>query len=74
MIPRPALVMLELRCRHAEEFAQDGELAAGFDCLANGLGGAEELQAAGEPYAAALLQRYRQELDHDPKRHGVRVG
>ena len=74
MIPRTEKQMLDLRCRHAEEFAQDGELAAGFNCLANGLAGAEELQADGEPYATKLLQRYRQELNAYTARYGVPVG
>ena len=66
------------QCSEAEAICrairQQAEQAAGFDCLVNGLAGAEELRAAGEAYATELLQRYRQELDHYPKRHDVRVG
>jgi hypothetical protein len=74
MLSRVAQGTLRLAVVTAQEFAEEGRLAAGYDCLAAGLGAAREAAECGKPWGAELMLGYLQAVDAYIERYGVRMG
>jgi hypothetical protein len=63
MIPEAHLQVLVADLTWSIACGRDGAPVAGYDRLQAGLRWAEHQAADGEPWGAALVQRYRQALD-----------
>jgi hypothetical protein len=65
--------MLRLTIVTAREFAEEGRLADGYRCLAQGLEQAQRAADNGEPWAASLVRGYLQAEADYITRYGVRL-
>ena len=54
---------LRMTVEGAEELAAEGQVASARECLIAGIGRAERLQRAGEPWGEVLRREYQQALE-----------
>jgi hypothetical protein len=73
MLPRTELGNLRLRVAMAEELAEEGRWADGYDCLLAGLRHATRAVMKGKPWAPELFVRFLAARDAYVDRHGVPV-
>lgn len=72
-IPEHEERTLDLATAEALDYAEEGEVAAGYSCLLEGLERAEEAVAAGEPWGSALVGHWRSTLDRYTAKYGLKM-
>lgn len=71
ILPDNELNVLVMAALHAVSLAQAGRLAEGYDCLSAGLARAQQAAELGEPWGAALTDRWSHTLQSYCQRFGL---
>jgi hypothetical protein len=71
MLPREEMENMVVIMTEAVHMAAERKVDEGYDLLIAGLHRAEDIRAAGEPWAEDLLSHYRFTLDHYCERYTI---
>lgn len=72
-IPEHEERTLDLATAEALDYAEDGEVAAGYSCLLEGLERAEETVSEGESWGPALVAHWRSTLNRYVEKYGLKM-